>query len=193
MAPGRFGCPRDPPAARIGSSLRRLRYCVAVSLDGFISGPSGECDWITMDPSLDFESFYSEFDAVLLGRETYLFTQQSGGGGAMPGMETFVCSRTLDQSDHPKVKIAPDGAAAVSEIKSKPGKDIWLFGGANLFRSLLDAGSVDTVEVAVMPIMLSSGVQMLPGGARSPALELEKTESLPSGIVSLTYKVGSVA
>ena len=33
---------------------RRLRYQVAVSLDGFIAGPNGEFDWIVMDPYIDF-------------------------------------------------------------------------------------------------------------------------------------------
>ena len=50
---------------------RRLRYQVAVSLDGFIAGPKGEYDWIVMDPSIDFGALFKEFDTAVMGRKTY--------------------------------------------------------------------------------------------------------------------------
>ena len=50
---------------------RRLRYGVAVSLDGFIAGPNGEGDWIVIDPSIDFAAMYKEFDTAVMGRKTY--------------------------------------------------------------------------------------------------------------------------
>ncbi len=69
-------------------------------------------------------------------------------------------------------------------------KDIWLFGGGVLFRTLLDAGLVDTVEVAQMPVLLGAGIPMLPAGGTAPRLELTNVSSLPvSGIVMLTYAV----
>lgn len=50
---------------------RRLRYQVAVSLDGFIAGPNGEYDWIVTDPAIDFAALYKEFDTAVMGRKTY--------------------------------------------------------------------------------------------------------------------------
>jgi dihydrofolate reductase len=58
--------------------MRRIRYQVAASLDGFIAGPKGEFDWIIMDPAIDFEAFYKEFDTVLMGRRSF----EAAGGGA---------------------------------------------------------------------------------------------------------------
>ncbi len=43
----------------------------------------------------------------------------------------------------------------VTELRSMPGKDVWLFGGGSLFRSLAESHLVDTVEVAVIPVLLS--------------------------------------
>jgi dihydrofolate reductase len=172
-----------------GAASRRVRYSVAVSLDGFIAGPNGEFDWIIMDPTLDFGALFKQFDTFLLGRRTFEVTRQGGGGGVAAGTQTIVFSRTLRQSDHPDVVIAGEVTETISALKKKPGKDIWLFGGGELFRSVLDAGLIDTVEVAVMPILLSQGIPLLAAGARSPALQLTETKALPSGTVLLSYRV----
>ena len=74
-------------------------------------------------------------------------------------------------------------------LKAKPGRDIWLFGGGSLFRSLLSARLVDTVEVGAIPILLGEGIPLLPPGA-STKLVLTDQEILPrSGIVVLSYRV----
>src|SRR3989442_7986227 len=101
------------------SSMRRLRYSVARSLDGFIAGPNGECDWIIMEPTVDFAAFFKEFDTVLMGRRTFEVARQRSGG-TMPGMQTIVFSRTLRASDHPGVTIAANAAETVSALKTKP-------------------------------------------------------------------------
>jgi dihydrofolate reductase len=122
-----------------------------------------------------------------MGRRTFEFTQQGGGSGMGSGMQTIVFSRTLRQRDYPKVVVSSKVTETVATLKEKPGKDIWLFGGGELFRSLLDAGLIDTVEVAVVPVMLSQGVALLPAGSRSPVLKLTEAKPLPTGIVLLSY------
>jgi dihydrofolate reductase len=169
-------------------SGRRVRYSVAMSLDGFIAGPNNEHDWIIMDPSLDFGALFKQFDTLLMGRRTFE-TAQQGAGETMPGMQTIVFSRTLRQKDHPKVTVTSKAAETISALKDKPGKDIWLFGGGSLFRSVLDAGLIDSIEVAVIPVLLSQGVPLVPAGARSPALRLTDSQTLSSGIVLLNYAV----
>ena len=169
---------------------RRLRYHVAVSLDGFIAGPNGEYDWIVMDPSIDFAALFKQFDTAVMGRKTYEVLTAQGGHGAMPGLDVVVFSRTLPAAAYPGVRIFNDNPREiVAALKAKPGGDIWLFGGGVLFRSLLDAGLVDTVEVAVIPVLLGAGVPLLPPGA-STKLVLADQKTLPaSGIVALSYSV----
>jgi len=169
---------------------RRLRYHVAVSLDGFIAGPKGEYDWIVMDASIDFGALFKEFDTAVMGRKTYELLAAQGGHGAMPGLDVIVFSRTLPPAVYPGVRILNDDPGKiVAALKAKPGGDIWLFGGGALFRSLLDAGLVDTVEVAVIPVILGAGIPLLPPGA-STKLVLADQKTLPaSGIVALSYSV----
>ena len=172
--------------------MRRLRYVVAMSLDGYIAGPNGEADWIVMDPEVDFDGFWKEFDTLLMGRRTFTAMAAMGGGtGGTPGLKIVVASRTLDRRDHKGVSIVADNLEqAVTALKKEPGKDIWLWGGGDLFRSLLEVNLVDTVEVGVIPVVLGQGIPLLPSPARQTRLTLTSHRLYKkTGTVSLVYDV----
>jgi dihydrofolate reductase len=125
-----------------------------------------------------------------MGRKTYEALIANGGDGSLTGLEVVVFSRSLPPKTLERVRItSEDAGVVVKALKSRPGRDIWLFGGGALFRSLLDARLVDTVEVAVIPVLLGHGIPLLPPGA-STRLELVDQKTLPaSGIVALSYRV----
>jgi dihydrofolate reductase len=79
----------------------------------------------------------------------------------------------------------------LADLRSKPGKDIWLFGGGLLFRSLLEARLVDSVEVSVIPVLLGEGISLLPPKLSSERfrLKLANSRTFETGIVSLEYAV----
>jgi dihydrofolate reductase len=169
--------------------VRRIRYAVAASLDGYIAGPKGEAEWVILDPEIDFAKMFKEFDTVFLGRHSFEAMARAGNH-AMPGLHTFVFSRTLRQRDYPEVTILTDRSEEiVATLRREPGKDIWLMGGGTLFRSLLEAGLVDTVEVSVVPVLLGAGIPLLPSPANEAKLELIRHTVYDSGIVSLQYAV----
>jgi dihydrofolate reductase len=169
--------------------MRRIRYAVAMTLDGFIAGPKGEADWIEMDPGVDvadfFTKFYAQFDTAIMGRRSY-----DVYGGAVEGMDTYVFSRTLPPGPRKGVTVVgEDGIERISEIRAADGKDIWLFGGGALFGSLADAGLVDAVEFSVMPVMLGTGTPVLSADADRVKLRLTSSEHSAGGVLSLKYDV----
>ena len=173
--------------------MRNIWYCVAMSLDGFIAGPNGEYDWIPVEPEIDWGAFMNRFDTVLMGRRSYEASLTAPGGGAMPGMQSYVCSNTLQQQDHPKVTIISHNnlTAKLESLRKEDGKEIWLFGGGELFRSLLLLGQVDRTEVGLVPIMLGRGIRFLQGLDQITPLHLIDTRLYPSGIMMLTYQIAN--
>lgn len=169
--------------------MRRVCYSVAASLDGYIAGPGGEFDWIPEDPDIDMAALFAGYDTVLMGRASYE-ASLAVGQGAIPGLQTHVFSRTLSPQDCPGVIVSASAVETVSALRQAAGKDIWLFGGGVLFHSLLDAGLVDAVQVAVVPVLLGSGRPLLARAASRTTLRRVAHRAYEkSGIVMLDYEV----
>jgi len=170
--------------------MRRIRYSVAMSLDGFIAGPQGEYDWIPTEPEIDWGAFMARFDTMLMGRRSYEAALAAPGGNALSDMATYVFSRTLRPEDHPRVIIVGANLdQTIDDLRGRSGKEIWLFGGGQLFRSLLERGCVDVVEVGLIPVLLGRGIPFLPGLGQRATLRLTDTRRYPSGIMLLTYEI----
>jgi dihydrofolate reductase len=168
--------------------MRRIRYQVACSLDGYIADTAGSTGWIVNEPDIDFGALFDQFDTLLMGRLTYEGLAKDADG--FWGKTVLVFSQTLRQEDHLQVTIvAEDIQAKLKELRSRPGKDIWLFGGGKLFQSLLDLGCVDTIEPAIIPVVLGGGHPLLPGSALQHMLTLTSQRVFSSGIVWLEYTV----
>ncbi len=169
--------------------MRRVCCSVAMSLDGYIADPRGGYDWIVIDPEIDFEAMFKGYDTVLMGRKSYDAAKGQGGYG-MPGPKAYVFSRTLRQADCPDATVSDDPGKTVTALKKMKGKDIWLFGGGELFRSLFELRLVDAVEVAVIPVLLGDGLPLLPRSEQRANLKLTKHRLFKkTGTLLLNYDV----
>ncbi|MEJ2209597.1 MAG: dihydrofolate reductase family protein [Anaerolineae bacterium] len=168
--------------------MRRIRYQVACSLDGYIADEQGGTGWIVDEPGIDFQELFDQFDTLLMGRRTYQQMLKMAEG--FWGKRVLVFSRTLRPEDHPGVTVVSGRVKeALEALRAEPGKDIWLFGGGVLFQSLLDLGCVDTVEPAIIPVLLGGGRPFLRAPAGQKRLALTAHRVYPSGIVWLEYQV----
>ena len=170
--------------------MRQLRYSVAASLDGYIAGPNGEFDWIVVDPEIDFAAMYAGFSGLVMGRRSYEVFVATGGAEG-PALPTYVYSRSLPEGEKDGVTFVRDAASHVRALKdASDGKPLWLWGGGELFRQLAEAGMVDGIDVAVIPVLLGGGIALLPSpGPRLP-LQLRKHRLYATtGTLFLEYDV----
>jgi dihydrofolate reductase len=171
--------------------MRRVIYGGAMSLDGYIAGPNGEYDWIVMDPDIDFAALIARFDTFLIGRRTFEAMRKMGEAAPpAPGITSVVCSRTLRPEDCPGAILTADAASFVAQLRAGPGKDIALFGGGDLFRSLLAAGLVDALHFNIVPVLLGGGIPLLPSPADRASLALTAHRVYAkTGTIGLEYDV----
>ena len=174
--------------------MRKIRYAVAMSLDGYIAGPNSEADWIDMPDQKAameyFTAFAKEFDTVVIGGRTFAMMAADNPKACYPGLKNYVFSRTLSPAAYPNVTVVgEEGIGTIAALREQEGKDIWLFGGGTLFGSFAAAGLVDTVEVATVPVLLGGGKPLMAGWAHRVKLELISVDENVLGCVGLKYAV----
>lgn len=178
--------------------MKKIILNLAVTLDGFIEGPNGEIDWCIMDDDMDFGSFITSIDTIFYGRISY-----DAWGNFQPDTATSPAEKEMWQGIHSKNKfvfssqsrqddnatfISSDIAQKVAAIKQQGGKDIWLYGGASLIKTFINAGLIDTYKVSVHPVVLGAGKPLFEDLKERIGLKLMGTRVFKSGVVELTYE-----
>jgi dihydrofolate reductase len=171
---------------------------LAVTLDGFIEGPKGEVDWCIMDPDMNFINFLNQIDTIFYGRKSYdlwgqfipdveVSNSEKEIWELVHSKEKYVFSRTQKSIDN-KVTIINDNLVEeVKKLKNKPGKDIWLYGGASLITTFINLGLVDEFRLSVHPVILGEGKPLFIDIKQRVNLKLVETKKFSSGVVQLCY------
>lgn len=188
-------------------NVRKVKYFVASSLDGFIARPDGAVDWLQrfMDGTdYGMAEFFKSVDATLIGRKTYEFAlghspkprrkgkskKAKGKASSGSGMKNYVFSRTIESVLDWNPRIVSENAGEfVRQLKEEAGKDIWLMGGGELARSLFAEGVVDEISLAVHPVLLGSGIPLFPEIGKQIDLELAECKPHANGVVQVVYRV----
>lgn len=171
--------------------MRKLILQVAITLDALIEGPNGEYDWCLTDQDYGMTEFMKRIDAIFYGRKSYemmLAMPQGEGANPFAAIKGYVFSNTLAKSYPDTVLVSGDIKAKVIEIKNQPGKDIWLWGGASLTTSLLNAGLIDEMHLAVHPIVLGAGKPLFQDIKSRQHFNLTSSQAYSSGLIMLSYE-----
>lgn len=177
---------------------RKIILDLAVTLDGFIEGKNGEVDWCKMDDEMGFDEFLNQIDTILYGRKSYdlwgQFTPAVEDRDAVKELwelvhrkSKYVFSRTRKGTDHKAIFINDNVLEEVNKIRNKPGKDIWLYGGASLITSFIHLGLVDEFRLSVHPVVLGEGKPLFADIKQRLNLKLVNTRTFSSGVVQLIY------
>ena len=167
--------------------MRQVILFIATSLDGFIARPDGGIDWLFTDRDYGYAAFYEGVDAVILGRKTY---EQVLTFGEFPysGKECYVFTRTpVKGRDDRVVFVDQDPAVLIGRLRERPGRNIWLVGGAALAREFAVRDLIDEYIISVHPLILGSGIPLCKEPYPPARLTLVDCTTFPSGLVQLTY------
>lgn len=167
--------------------MRKLILNLALSLDGYIEGRNGEYDWCFTDQDYGVADFLEQIDALLMGRKTFE-TLQKSGADPFASKHKYIVSRTLASLPSGATVIADDFINAIRKLKHSAGKDIWLFGGAQLSDALLDEELIDEFQLAIHPLLLGDGRRLFRQRSNRLNLELTDCKQYSSGLVQLFYK-----
>lgn len=175
---------------------RKIVLDLAVSLDGFIEGKNGEIDWCIMEPEMGFTDFLKDIDTIFYGRKSYdLWGQFSPEvedsdneiWELIQSKEKYVFSKTQKGTDDKAIFINDHILEKVNTLKNKPGKDIWLYGGASLITTFINLGLVDEYRLSVHPVVLGAGKPLFMDIKERLNLKLDNTRTFSSGVVQLCY------
>jgi len=182
--------------------MRKLKLQMQVTVDGYVAGPEGQLDWMTFDMDPDLLAFINQLtdtsDTILLGRKMtdgfikyweHAITQKDSPdyefAQKMVGMPKIVFSKTSGHVEGKNVRVENgDLVNAVRELKSRPGRDIVVYGGATFVASLIENGLIDELNFFVNPVAIGNGLRVFKGKV---PLELAKSTAYACGIVVNTY------
>lgn len=175
--------------------MRKITYYVAVSLDGFISGPDGDISGFVQQGEgvNQYLQDLQAFDTVIMGRKTYEFGYAYGlqpGQPAYPHMQHYIFSDTLKFGEpHEQVKACPPGLDIIRELKEEEGTDIYLCGGGIFAGWLLDNELIDVLKVKLNPLVLGRGVRLFGDSTKKYLLSLMDSQPFNDGLQIITYSI----
>ncbi len=182
--------------------MRKVLFVNMVTLDGFFEGPNREIDWHMVDEDFNKESlkFNESADILLFGRITYELmasywpTEEAMRDDPLVArmMNSFpkvVFSRTLDKADWSNSRLVKsDAAQEVARLKQLPGKDIVIFGSADLAVDLIDQGLIDEFRIFINPVVLGAGHPLFKDVKNTFKLRLVNSRVFNNGLVLLVYQ-----
>jgi dihydrofolate reductase len=180
------------------TSSRKIVAYIATSADGFIARPDHSVDWLErpkIKGDYGLGAFGKTIDTILWGRKTYEVALGFGeatapGGPALPKARNYVFTQGSAFPPAPNVEFVHMPVETFARrLRARPGKNIWIMGGARLIASFLDAGEIDELIVHVIPTLIGEGIPLLAPRHRTVPLQLLHTKRFADGVVKLHYQV----
>jgi dihydrofolate reductase len=171
---------------------RNLILYIACSLDGYIATPDGSLDFLNLVQKEGEDYGYADFtamvDTIIVGRKTYNSVLAMGIDVPYPDKTVYVITRTPRESLGLVQFYAGSLTSLVQYLKSRPGKNIYCDGGAEIVHELLKNNLIDEFYISIIPTLLGNGTRLFKDGRPAGKVELIGTRSFETGLVQLHYK-----
>lgn len=186
---------RNAPFPRLkgDDSMREIVLFIAMSLDGFIADRNGGVGWLAGQSEEEetadtYPGFADTVDTVIMGWNTYhqIVTELSPAEWVYGDFTSYVITHRSLPSTDSIIFTEEDPCALAAALKRRPGKNIWICGGAVLARQLLRAGLVDRYHISVIPTLLGSGIRLFESLPNAIQLKLTSAQAY-NGIAELIY------
>ena len=175
--------------------MPKIVYYVASSLDGYIMGSEGKMDSFVGEGSgvQQYLSDLKQFDTVIMGRRTYEFGYPYGvvpGQPAYPGMKHFIFSDRLKFANlHPDIEICRLTTENIKKIREQAHTDIYMCGGGEIARWLLENNELDILKIKLNPLILGSGTRIFGKVTKELKTKLLDTKKYDHGLQIMTYEI----
>ncbi len=173
--------------------MKKVILYIAASIDGYIARADGNVDWLD-DPDylvegedMGYSDFYASIDTTLMGNATYQEVLGFDVPFPYPDKKNYVFSRSKKENDENVEYISDDIVAFAKQLKTQPGKDIWLVGGGKINTIFLENGLIDQIILTLVPITLGNGIPMFQKNSIETKFSLEANKTFPNGMVQLTF------
>jgi dihydrofolate reductase len=175
--------------------MRKIILYIAQSADGKIARPDGGVDWLDTIPNPEktdygYACFYESVDTTIMGSSTYRKILDFNIPFPYTDKKNFVLTRQKPTEDHPFVEFIRGNEGFFLDLKSGPGKDIWLIGGARVNTWFLKHGLIDELFLFIMPVVIGNGIPLFEGIGQSVSLDPVSTKSYKNGVLFLKYRLG---
>lgn len=171
--------------------MRKVVFYGAVTLDGYLADQNNSLTWLFETDTgggTTYEKFIQNIDAVVMGRVTYEeVLKLQKGEPFYPDQEVYVFTRDTTKTFEDTHTIHENPVSFINELKEQDGKPIWIVGGGNLLKPLLEANMIDEWWIQITPILLGKGKRLFEEGDYLERLELVDTTSFGQ-FVELHYK-----
>lgn len=171
--------------------MRKTILFMGTSLDGYIAGENDNLEFLNAvdRPGEDYgyTNFIEGVDTVVMGRRTYDIVQSFDVPWPHAGKRCYIVSRTRTGQDENVTFYNGSLPDLIAELKAQPGKNIYVDGGPEFTRTLLQQNLIDRFCLSILPIILGKGIRLFDGGFDSVPLTLESSKAYESGLVQLWY------
>lgn len=173
--------------------MRKIKLYIAASIDGYIADIDGGLDWLSAYPitpelNYGYNEFFNSVDSVIMGGKTYRDILNMDVIYPYKDKTSYIITR--NKKNNPKENIhfiTENIIEALTDLRNKGGKDIWLVGGGEIISILLDNDLIDEMIITLIPMILGSGIPLFPNTTKESTWKLQNTHSYSNNVLQVEY------